>query len=39
MENNNQELINKIDDHYEGTVYGYVPVELLEELYQDLIKN
>lgn len=34
----NEELINKFDEYYEGTVYGYVPVELIEELYQDLNK-
>ena len=32
----NQSLINKFNECYEGTVYSYVPVELLEELYQDL---
>jgi hypothetical protein len=32
----NTSLIEKFDEYYEGMVYGFVPVELLEELYQEL---
>jgi hypothetical protein len=32
-------LIDKFKEYYEGMVYGFVPVELLEELYQELIKQ
>lgn len=35
----NEELISKFSEHYEGTVYGGVPVELLEMLYQNLKVN
>jgi hypothetical protein len=36
---NNEVLIDKFNEYYEGMVYGFVPVELLEELYQELIKH
>ncbi|MCA1021586.1 hypothetical protein [Halobacillus litoralis] len=32
----NNPLAQKFEEHYEGTVYGFVPVELIEELYQEL---
>ncbi|WP_226035682.1 hypothetical protein [Aquibacillus saliphilus] len=32
-----QSLIDQFDDFYEGTVYGHVPVELIEDLYLELI--
>ena len=35
----NESIINKLDEYYEGTVYGFVPVDLIEELYQALITN
>lgn len=35
---NNKELANELNEYYEGTVYGYVPVELIEKLYQELSK-
>lgn len=34
----NTELVNKLNEYYVGTVYTYVPVELIEKLYQELIK-
>lgn len=34
----NKELIEELNDYYEGTVYGYVPVEIIEELYQALVE-
>lgn len=30
-------LIKQLDDYFEGMVYPYVPVELIEQLYQELI--
>lgn len=33
----NENIIDKLNECYEGTVYGCVPVEMLEELYQELI--
>lgn len=36
---NNEIIATKINKYYEGTVYGYVPVELLEELHNDLTIN
>ncbi|TYS68673.1 hypothetical protein FZC76_06925 [Sutcliffiella horikoshii] len=33
----NKEVISELSEHYEGTVYGGVPVETLEKLYKDLI--
>jgi len=35
----NVKIINELAEHYEGTVYGFIPIELLEELYQELISN
>ena len=34
---NDEILIEKLNEFYEGTVYGCVPVELLEQLYQKLL--
>jgi hypothetical protein len=36
---NNEILIDRFKEYYEGMVYGFVPVELLEELYQELINQ
>ena len=32
----NELLIRKFDEYYDGMIHAYVPVELIEELYQDL---
>lgn len=31
-----EHLIDKFEQYYEGTVYGFVPVELIQELYEEL---
>lgn len=32
----NSLLVSQLEECYEGTVYGYVPVEVIENLYQEL---
>ncbi|MGM0846934.1 MAG: hypothetical protein ACQEUT_18400 [Bacillota bacterium] len=32
----NPELFGQLDEYFDGSVFGYVPVELIEQLYQEL---
>ena len=34
----NEDLIKRLNDYYEGTVYGFVPVETVVYLYKDLTR-
>lgn len=33
---NNEKLISSLNNYYEGPVYSYVPIDLIEDLYQQL---
>lgn len=35
----NQTIIDKLKEYDEGTVYSFVPVDIIEELYQDIFNK